>query len=655
MGGTLVTVSYPMLGGMVRAHPDQSSSSLPRISRIDGVNSVRLLRCILWIDGPLTLNSLSGFASSSATMAEVAGLVLGALPIAIWALEKYSEAFETFHRYRTTIESFRSQLIIQQYQLEKTLSNLGLGKNASKEELQECFEAKFPQISHELLFIVRQMDDIAIELGKSLEVDINAEQDQALDKIQWNWSRVKHSLGTKKRNKILESLRQYNEDLRRVVEKTELPEEADSSQIQKLKLRFSPQRCSSTRKYLISLHRALEAGLCCACPSPHQAAIDLDWEAYESDEKQVYKVAVSYRKSIQPPQPFDSWKKLHISLYTAPKLALTDLNQIIPQPPPRVTSPKSSRKLKFVSLSSFAGLRTPSRGTSQPSSSKSKIVRFAPFLNPQTPPPSPTISSSISAVMTVSSSVINIPSEEVTSLCDAVCTENTAHKMVGHFKDPEKDPDKNDYQRFRLEPNQPDLPRITEVFQLGSITSLGELPAGKKNPIHSLSAKQRYGIAAAIAWSVLHLGETPWVGEFWGENQAKLFLEKNKHAGMPDSLRPHLSYSFSTTAAEERHSSELEELIPNRVIFALGMILVKLCMIDLKSGSLIREYLTAVSRLDEVRRIAGCAYGDAAERCVKFSFPGRDVHKKFDVLQFRKQFYDDVVAPVQATYYLMPG
>jgi hypothetical protein len=230
------------------------------------------------------------------------------------------------------------------------------------------------------------------------------------------------------------------------------------------------------------------------------------------------------------------------------------------------------------------------------------------------------------------------------------------HNLAGYFKDPDKDPDKNDYQRFSLDRNQPDLFKITEAFHLKSLTSLGDLPAGKQNPIHLLSAKQRYGIAAAMAWSVLHLGETPWLGEFWSEKQANLFLEKNAHAGAPDSPKPYLSYIFSLTPIpEERPSSELDELIPNRVIFALGVILVELCMIDLKSGSLIEDYRTAVSRLDEVRRIAGSAYGDAAERCVKFSFRGRDMYKKFDLLQFRKQFYDDVVAPVQAAYYLMPG
>ncbi|KAH8166658.1 hypothetical protein CIB48_g1539 [Xylaria polymorpha] len=531
-------------------------------------------------------------------MAELAGLVLGALPIAIWALEKYSEPLETFHRYRTAIESFRSQIIIQNYQLEKTLSNIGLSKGSSREQLRECFRAKFPQISDELTFIVRQMDEATLELLTSLDVSINAKQDSLSDKTQWNWYRVKYSLGTKKRNKILESLRHGNEDLRRVVEKSELPEEADSSKIRELKLRFSPQRCGSIRKSLSSLHRALGAGLCCACPSPHRAAIDLDWEAYESSDTQL--------------------------------LPHSETNMPAPLSPPRTPSPTSLIK--------------------------SKIVRFSPFQTRLSPSPSPTLSRSISVIASVSSCVVITSGTEVANLCHTICAENVPHNMAGYFKDPDKDPDENDCRRFALSPNQPDLFKITETFQLRSLLSSGDLPTGGQNPIRSLSAKQRYGIAAAIAWSVLHLGETPWLGEFWSKQQANIFLEKNKLTGAPDSSKPYLSCIFSgAPPPEERPSSELDELIPNRAIFALGVILVELCMIDLKSESLVEDYRAVVSRLDEVRRIAGSAYGDAAERCIKFSFPGRDMYKTFDMLQFRKRFYDDVVAPVQAAYYLMPG
>ncbi|KAI0490376.1 hypothetical protein F4859DRAFT_520195 [Xylaria cf. heliscus] len=572
-------------------------------------------------------------------MAEIAGLVLGALPIAIWALEKYSEPFENLHKCRMSIESFRAQIMIQNYQLKTTLANVGLRKDASREQLQECFEAKFPQISNELTFIVQQMDEVTMELLTSLNVSINAKKDSLSEKTQWNWYRVKYSLGTKKRNKILETLRNGNEDLRRVVEKSELPEEADSSKIQELKLRFSPQRCASIRKSLSSLHRALGASLCCACPSPHSAAIDLDWEAYESDKTQIYKVAVSYRKATQPPQLIDSWKKLHITPYITLETT-SSANLSTPVSPPRTPSPTSLIK--------------------------SKIVRFSPFPSLHPPSPSPTPSTSTSA-----SSSVTITSSTEVNLCDAVCTESALHTLAGYFKDPDRDPDKNSHQRFVLDAHQPDPLTITAAHQLRSLISSSDVATNNttQNPLRSLSAKQRYGIAAAIAWSVLHLGETPWLGDFWSEQQATLILENEKTRPAPTptptsaSSKPYLSYLFPGpplsprrgAAVAPRPHASLDELIPNKAIFALGVVLVQLCMVDLRPGPLVEEYRAVVSRLDEVRRIAGCAYGDAAERCVKFSFPGRDMHKNFNVTQFRKRFYDDVVAPVQAAYYLMPG
>ncbi|KAI1734074.1 hypothetical protein F4680DRAFT_454353 [Xylaria scruposa] len=126
--------------------------------------------------------------------------------------------------------------------------------------------------------------------------------------------------------------------------------------------------------------------------------------------------------------------------------------------------------------------------------------------------------------------------------------------------------------------------------------------------------------------------------------------------GTPDSPKFYLSYLFSMKPLpEERSSTQLDELIPNRAIFGLGIVLVKLCILDLGSGSLIEDYCTAVRRLDDIRRIAGTAYGNKAERCIKFCFPGRNHSKNFDVKQFRRTFYDHVVAPVQVAYHLMPG
>jgi hypothetical protein len=106
-------------------------------------------------------------------MAEVTGLVLGGIPLAIWALEKYAEPLEAFHKYRISIETFRTDLILQNRQLQTTFCNIGLGKEPSSEELRECFDTKFPGISRELLSIIQRMDRAITSLMKNLDIDVN--------------------------------------------------------------------------------------------------------------------------------------------------------------------------------------------------------------------------------------------------------------------------------------------------------------------------------------------------------------------------------------------------------------------------------------------------------------------------------------------------
>lgn len=105
-------------------------------------------------------------------MAEVAGLVLGGIPLVILALEKYAEPFATYHRYRISIEDFRSDLIIQKRQLHTTISGIGLGSDATWEDLRECLERQFPDVAEELLSIFRRMNGLTAKLLKDLDVDV---------------------------------------------------------------------------------------------------------------------------------------------------------------------------------------------------------------------------------------------------------------------------------------------------------------------------------------------------------------------------------------------------------------------------------------------------------------------------------------------------
>jgi len=112
------------------------------------------------------------FSEPPLSTAEVAGLLLGGIPIAIWALEKYAEPWETYHDYRRAMETLQADLKMQQRQLELTFANVGLCQ-PSMGELRNCFETEYPEIASELLVIVERMEDIVADLLKDLRVDIN--------------------------------------------------------------------------------------------------------------------------------------------------------------------------------------------------------------------------------------------------------------------------------------------------------------------------------------------------------------------------------------------------------------------------------------------------------------------------------------------------
>ncbi|KAK2877138.1 hypothetical protein FQN49_001382 [Arthroderma sp. PD_2] len=563
-------------------------------------------------------------------MAEAAGLVLAGIPLAIWALERYAEPFEAFHNYHISIETFRARLNLQHKQLQKTLSNIGLGTDPSIDELRECLETKFPASSHSLMVIIQNMENVTDTLLKKLEIDVvNGKPNDLPDTIQWEWRRVKHSLSTRKRNKVIDDLRHWNEDLRKALETAELPAEDGSVKVLELKRRFSAQRCDSIRQCLSSLHRALKSGFRCVCSTPHEAAISLDWP-YEADATKPFKVAISYHPSSTPQQSV-SWRELHFTLESLAQLVEPTVGLLVPpsSPPARTHSPSLSIRSKIVQ---FKAACSKPRGRPPPISPATS-----------TPPPAASPTSSQTLAGAAASGDI-----EIACLCSAL---NTKCKLEGILKIPDDDQDR----QFFLGHHQTNSPNIVKVVP---ILSLVHTQPQQQNPWLSLSAKQKYGIAASISWSVLHLGGSPWFSEQWYQKQVAMFIERTRSGREILSQYPCVSdiFSPSIVARENQPSFELEDLIPNRTIFALGVFLIELCTNRsvLLQSSILDVYRTAISSLDEVYRIAGDSYGYAAEKCVRFCFQGRDVCKDFEFSQFRQQFHDAVVAPIRATYLMFP-
>ena len=102
----------------------------------------------------------------------IAGLVLGGIPIALWALEKYHDPVKSFWKYDMTLSTLRDNIFIQQQQLHITLRLIGLYQ-PTIDELRECLEEKYPNQHKEFLSIIKQMDEITKGLLDKLKIDLD--------------------------------------------------------------------------------------------------------------------------------------------------------------------------------------------------------------------------------------------------------------------------------------------------------------------------------------------------------------------------------------------------------------------------------------------------------------------------------------------------
>lgn len=185
-----------------------------------------------------------------------------------------------------------------------------------------------------------------------------------------------------------------------------------------------------------------------------------------------------------------------------------------------------------------------------------------------------------------------------------------------------------------------------------------------------LSRRERFAIAAAASWAVLYLCGTPWINDDWS-GLTSIQLRTGSPYKEQSPKQPSISCSLRAVSGPEsqvRSQRTQVSAIRNRVLFTLGVLLVELCLNTTldglrkenrdssMAGSLgleyteLDEYELADRQSDRVYLDAGQSYGYAVQRCLRCEFPGRDSMKSFDFEQFRRHFFNGVVAPVHATY-----
>lgn len=105
---------------------------------------------------------------------EVAGLVLGGLPVILYAIDNYHRCLQAttdYWRYESTIRLIRSHVFVQQQQLQITFRSIGL-VDPTPFELEEFLRQRYPDKCDAFVEIISHTEKLLAKLMDKLDVDV---------------------------------------------------------------------------------------------------------------------------------------------------------------------------------------------------------------------------------------------------------------------------------------------------------------------------------------------------------------------------------------------------------------------------------------------------------------------------------------------------
>jgi hypothetical protein len=214
--------------------------------------------------------------------------------------------------------------------------------------------------------------------------------------------------------------------------------------------------------------------------------------------------------------------------------------------------------------------------------------------------------------------------------------------------------------------------RSSTPLRLDSLLSSKQRNTSCPFGLGKLSRQQRLGIAVTLASTVLQLYKSPWFDEIWSKNDVYFLFNGLDEYRRPSISNPYVLRSFASPTAKRTPKQPINATanqslschIINKTLFALGIMLIELCFNrpfeDLRSDedlqqlggrpSIVDDYQTAISVVDDVFEEGGDRYGSVVQRCLKCEFPVQDRKKKLELDTFRGLFYEGVLVPLEEDY-----
>ncbi|CAI6333356.1 unnamed protein product [Periconia digitata] len=571
---------------------------------------------------------------------ELAGLILGCLPILIQGIEKYNEGLDpvkSFLRWEKELPALIRKLrnqhvhyaqtirillepITSEFELAEMLSgSVAMWKDKSmdlklQEKLQDSYHAyqsTITDIERITKRIASKLDlDRASELSRNdLEALIVANPKKDNDRFEFR-KRVKFGMSKKSIKALLEELDDCNKELERFTEKSEKIESVRKS----VKPSFA-NGLQRIQKYATGLHDTLSVCFSCACKASHTTSLQLEQRStlFASGRKAKTTTKTSFNVSFSsiPEDAQQVWN------WQAAEIVVEDEDEY-----EDLLEPQPGQKPRMTKSVSFGDKPPPPYSPDDPEIAKPPLM------------------------------------EEVRDLCASIQGLYKTAPCIG-FSFDTKSKLRGAYpvQKVSTEPTATGFVSLEEL--------LNKPPMVNGRPA-KLSKKERYSLALTLASSTLQLNATPWLpSSQWGTKDI-VFHRTGNGPRLLDIDRPYISPTDAVKALTNCTGPKTRGFKnKNTVLLALAVALLELyfgisaekhCELEQADGNPTSNPWTlcamAYEWADEEQENLSAAFSTAVNHCLKcFSDPSASLSDP----DFLQAAVECIVLPLQDELYQFLG
>ncbi|PSN68573.1 hypothetical protein BS50DRAFT_571825 [Corynespora cassiicola Philippines] len=576
---------------------------------------------------------------------EIAGIVLGAFPIAIEALNKYREVARIagfWWEIRLEFEKCRSEIRYHLLNFKRNLKQVLLPMVADESQIHQLISEpggdlwREPSVEQQLKARLQDSYDLYLEAIQQLQSTLECINDElafdeadiqkrllksrARDSRAWKIDlnqlqrgfgktnreyqlyRLKFAIGESRRKELFAELKCYNDRLEKLLTTSDVISRLESTRSKDPRNNKVMQSAiGSFWRHADHLYKVLSKAWCCGCAGQHLANIFLQHEALIGSE-----FLLLFLDDSTPANTQNRWQMRDTKIQLSDPPPTNRLFTQITILPSKVEDSISTRK-KNITIQPTACISPP------PASSTS--------LNS---PPSASCMSPKPEIC------------EIKDLCAVLEQRSTTKDGYGFLED--------DHKRYYIYPTSDD----PSALKADDPISLRDLLSSKYHP--RLTRRQRYRLALTLASSFVQLWESAWLLSSSFSPTEVLFLRDADNSSVILLDRPYVSRRFVSA----NNTQPAKQDFQSGITF-LGILLLELCWgvlieehpgrknyptCDAKTSHLF-DQLVAVEWLKEVVDEAGVDYSEAATWCLlgSKSLGSGD--------NWRKLLYENVVQPLE--------